>query len=85
MQDVVYDIMSFTWLKVTNTFYANACNTYPMGDYFKCSWPNARKQFYILNTNTGNKCRFTLSKESKEVWYFLSEGGIGCSIKLKEM
>ena len=80
--DVVYSITGFVWVKKENSFYADADNLHPDGD-FKCTFPNGRRKFYIKNHNTEGFRRFILNKEYDNVLQFITEDGILCKIQTK--
>jgi hypothetical protein len=90
-----YDVRQFSWVKEDNTFYADAWNLVawlPDGGTHPEAFPNGKKEFYIVNTQTGGERRFRFVKEVTEypveddtkyyetAWIFESEDGILCEI-----
>jgi hypothetical protein len=89
-----YDVRQFSWVKEDNTFYADAWNLVawmPDGSTHQQAFPNGKRQFYIVNTQTAGERRFRFVKELTEVfennapcqlkfWQFESEDGIICKV-----
>jgi hypothetical protein len=96
-----YHIDQFSWNKNENTFFAEApfldCQM-PDGNIHPEAFPNMKKQFFIVNTDTGGFRRFRFvgeeiiySNNENEMgvelylftqWIFESEDGIKCKIAI---
>ena len=94
-----YHINQFSWNKHENTFFAEApflhCQM-PDGNIHHEAFPNMKKQFFIVNTNTGGFRRFRFVEETTNWlidenehtkyemidWVFESEDGIKCKIAI---
>ena len=46
-KDIFYNMSEFIWHKETKSFYAEAWNTWPDGDY-NVAFPSGKEQFYII-------------------------------------
>ena len=90
-----YHIDQFSWNKDENTFFAEACFLdcqMPDGNIHPEAFPNMKKQFFIVNTDTGGFRRFRFVEEivsefeetqfTQIEWVFKSEDGIYCHISL---
>jgi hypothetical protein len=90
-----YHIDQFSWNKDENTFFAEACFLdcqMPDGNIHPEAFPNMKKQFFIVNTNTGGFRRFRFVEEivsefeetqfTQIEWVFKSEDGIKCKIAI---
>ena len=90
-----YHIDQFSWNKDENTFFAEACFLdcqMPDGNIHPEAFPNMKKQFFIVNTNTGGFRRFRFVEEivsefeetqfTQIDWVFESEDGIKCKIAM---
>ena len=94
-----YHIDQFVWNKDENTFFAEApflhCQM-PDGNIHHEAFPNMKKQFFIVNTNTDGFRRFRFVEETTNWlidenehtkyemidWIFESEDGIKCKIAI---
>ena len=90
-----YHIDQFIWNKDENTFFAEApflhCQL-PDGNIHPEAFPNMKKQFFIVNTDTGGFRRFRFVEEivsefeetqfTQIEWVFESEDGIKCKIAI---
>ena len=90
-----YHIDQFSWNKDENTFFAEACFLdcqMPDGNIHPEAFPNMKKQFFIVNTDTGGFRRFRFVEEivsefeetqfTQIEWVFKSEDGIKCKIAI---
>jgi hypothetical protein len=90
-----YHIDQFSWNKDENTFFAEACFLdcqMPDGNIHPEAFPNMKKQFFIVNTDTGGFRRFRFVEEivsefeetqfTQIDWVFESEDGIKCKIAM---
>jgi hypothetical protein len=92
-----YHIDQFFWNKDENTFFAEACFLdcqMSDGNIHPEAFPNMKKQFFIVNTDTGGFRRFRFVEEITNWlidenertkyemidWVFESEDGIKCKI-----
>lgn len=84
MADIIYDINDFIWCTDHQCFVGVSENLFT--HYHNHSFPNGRKQFYILNSKTGGFRRFRLEQEFIEndqlVYTFTSEDGIICYVNI---
>jgi hypothetical protein len=76
-----YSIFDFEWSKGANTLFAQADNLHTQG--FIPSFLNNRKQFNIHNPITGEFRRFRFTHEDDYHYFFQSEDGIICQVKIK--
>jgi hypothetical protein len=94
-----YHIDQFSWNKDENTFFAEACFLdcqMSDGNIHPEAFPNMKKQFFIVNTDTGGFRRFRFVEEITNWlidenertkyemidWVFESEDGIKCKIAI---
>jgi hypothetical protein len=94
-----YHIDQFFWNKDENTFFAEACFLdcqMSDGNIHPEAFPNMKKQFFIVNTDTGGFRRFRFVEEITNWlidenertkyemidWVFESEDGIKCKIAI---
>jgi len=66
MKNIQYDILQFSYIKETNTFYADAWNLVacmPDGSFHPEAFPTLKGEFVIYNYKTNGFRRFRFVKE----------------------
>ena len=83
-RSVFYNITKFNWHLDKNSFIVEAVDLWPEGDW-GIPFPNAKRQFFIINKHTNRFRRFRFNKEfydleQRKIWEYISTDGIFCKI-----
>jgi hypothetical protein len=83
-----YTIHSFNWVKEDNTLYGISSTLWDTLGYYQFPFPNDRKQFKVVNTDTDGFRVFTFvtsfeNEEGMLEYEFASEDGIKCRILIE--